>query len=198
MSKEATITNISFKNRENPEHHIDGKIVWESRSAAVVAVIFGKYKGEIYVLMEKRSKKMDQPGKWCLPCGYLDWDVNGWQAVTREVYEETSLFLPNYDQYLVSRNKRRPFFVNTEPTENRQNIALIYGAVFDFVDGLPQKIYSYINSEIEEVQWVKLNDVNGLSVAFEHDRRICQAEKYFSRHLLPWWKWLIKKIFCHK
>ena len=187
---------IKFSNRPNPGHTIDGKIVWESRSAAAVAVVFGKFKGDIYVLMEKRSSRMDQPGKWCLPCGYLDWDENGWQAITREIYEETSLFLPEYDPYLVNRNKRRPFFVNTEVTENRQNIALIYGMVFDFKDGLPLKILSFINPEIDEILWVKLNNVNALNVAFNHDKRICQAEKYFSKYLLPWWKWLIKKIFC--
>jgi 8-oxo-dGTP pyrophosphatase MutT (NUDIX family) len=191
---------IKFSNRPNKVHFvkdIDGdRDIWESRSAAAVAVVFGKFKGDIYVLMEKRSQEMDQPGKWCLPCGYFDWDENGWQAITREIYEETSLFLPNYDKNLVNRNKRRPFFVNTEITENRQNIALIYGMVFDFKVILPQEVFLYRNSEIEEIKWVKLNEINGLKVAFNHDKRICQAEKYFSKHLLPWWKWLIKKIFC--
>ena len=37
---------IKFNNRPNPGHTIDGKIVWESRSVAVVGVVFGKYKGE--------------------------------------------------------------------------------------------------------------------------------------------------------
>ena len=86
--------------------------------------------------------------------------------------------------------------MNTEPSENRQNIALTYGVVFDFKDGLPLR--NVPNAEIDEIMWFKLNDVNGLNVAFRHDIRICQAEKYFSRHLLPWWKWLLKKIFCHK
>lgn len=187
---------IKFNNRENPCHTINGKMIWESRSVAVVAVVFGKFKGDTYVLMEKRSSRMDQPGKWCLPCGYLDWDENGWQAVTREIYEETSLFLPECDKYLVNRNKRQPFFVNTEVSENRQNVALSYGMVFNFKDGLPLKVLSYTNLEIDEIRWVKLNDVNGLNVAFDHDKRICMAEKRFSKHLLPWWKWLIKKIFC--
>ena len=187
---------IKFSNRPNPEHTINGKIVWESRSVAIVAVVFGKFKGDVYALMEKRSQRMDQPGKWCLPCGYLDWDENGWQAVTREIYEETSLFLPECDKYLVNRNKRQPFFVNTEISENRQNVALSYGMIFNFKDGLPLKVLAYSDSEIDEIRWVKLNDVNALEVAFDHDKRICQAEKYFSRHLLPWWKWIVKKLFC--
>ncbi len=187
---------IKFSNRENPCHTMNGKMIWESRSVAVVGVVFAKFKGDIYVLMEKRSNRMDQPGKWCLPCGYLDWDENGWQAVTREIYEETSMFLPNYDENLVNMNRKKPFFVNTEVTENRQNVALSYGMVFDFKTALPQEVFHYVNLEIDTAGWIKLNEINGLNVAFEHDKRICQAEKYFSKHLLPWWKWLIKKIFC--
>lgn len=191
---------IKFGNRLNKEHFVkdsDGdRHIWESRSVAIVGVVFAKFKGDIYVLMEKRSQKMDQPGKWCLPCGYIDWDENGWQCLTREIYEETSLWLPKYDQYLVSRNKRKPFFINTEISENRQNVALIYGMVFDFKEILPQEVFSYKDPEIDEIIWVKLNDINRLSVAFDHDKRICQAERYFSRHLLPQWKWIIKKLFC--
>jgi 8-oxo-dGTP pyrophosphatase MutT (NUDIX family) len=186
---------IKFNNRQNPEHTINGKIVWESRSVAVVAVVFAKFKGDVYVLMEKRSNRMDQPGKWCLPCGYLDWDENGWQAVTREIYEETSMFLPNYDESLLSRNKRKPFFINTEVSENRQNVALSYGMVFDFKTVLPQEILHYANPEIDTACWIKLNDINGLDVAFEHDRRILQAKEYFKNYLFPWYRRLIKRIF---
>ena len=183
---------IKFNNRENPCHTINGKMVWESRSAAVVAVVFAKFKGDIYVLMEKRSNRMDQPGKWCLPCGYIDWDENGWQAITREIYEETSMFLSNYDENLINHNDKKPFFVNTEISENRQNIALNYGMVFNFKTILPQEVVLYADPEIEEARWVKLNEISDLNVAFEHDKRIGQAEKYFSKYLFPWWIRLIK------
>lgn len=138
---------------------------------------------------------MDEPGKWCLPCGYMDWDENGWQAVTREIYEETSLYIPDYDQYLVNRNKKKPFFVNTEVSENRQNIALIYGMVFNFKDGLPQEsLSSYTNIEIDDIKWVKIEDINDLDTAFNHSKRIQQARKHFSKYLDPWWIWMIKKL----
>lgn len=187
---------IQFKNRPNTEHRINGKIVWESRSAAVVAVILGKWKGDTYVLMEKRSPIMDQPGKWCVPCGYMDWDESGIEAVIREVFEETSFYIPDLKHRLKSDNKGQPFFINTDPSENRQNIAITYGMVFDFNDvGLPKYVTEYSNSEISSVLWIKLNEVNYLDVAFNHDKRILQAEEHFSKYLLPWWKRLIKRIF---
>ena len=187
---------IKFNNRPNPCHTINGKMIWESRSTAVVAVIFGKFRGETYVLLEKRSKIMDQPGKWCVPCGYLDWDESGQEAIIREVYEETSIYLPNYKSFFVSKSRSwLPFFVNTDPSENRQNIALSYGFVYDFnKTGLPDTSFS--NLEIDELRWVKLNDVAGYDVAFNHDVRIIQAEIYLEKDILPWWKWLIKKTLC--
>ena len=88
---------VKFNNTPNTLHTIEGRMVPESRSVAVVGVIVAidkhtslSYLGckDIYVLAEKRSRNMDSPGKWCLPCGYLDWDETGPEALIREVYEE--------------------------------------------------------------------------------------------------------------
>jgi 8-oxo-dGTP pyrophosphatase MutT (NUDIX family) len=44
-------------------------------------------------LIEKRGNKpdLDSKGKWCLPCGYLDWDESGSDAARRELWEEVGL-----------------------------------------------------------------------------------------------------------
>jgi 8-oxo-dGTP pyrophosphatase MutT (NUDIX family) len=189
--------NPVFKNRPNPEYQIEGKTIWNSRSVAIVGIILAKFDKEIYALIERRSDTMlDQPGKWCLPCGYIDWDENGWQAITRELYEETSFYLPNYDKFLITRNHKQPFYVNTETTENRQNIVLYFGMVYNFKEGLPLSVLSHKDPEIADVKWVRLNEINRYSLVFGHDRRIIRAEEYFSYHLLPWWKRWIKRIFC--
>lgn len=166
---------IRFHNRPNPEHRIGDKIVWESRSAAIVAVIAAQYDDDVYVLMEKRSSKMDQPGKWCLPCGYLDWDESGWDAMIREVYEETSLYIPDYlSTNLISKLEKcqEPFFVNTNPKENRQNVALSYGLYFDFSEGLPMEPVLFKNDEVDKVKWVKVQDLENYDIAFDHDKRV--------------------------
>ena len=186
-----------FQNRPNSEYQVEGKTIWNSRSVAIVGVILAKFDKEIYALIERRSDTMlDQPGKWCLPCGYIDWDENGWQAITRELYEETSFYIPDHDKFMVSRNHRQPFYVNTEPAENRQNIVLYYGMIYNFKNGLPLSVLSHKDHEIADVRWVKLNEISGYGLVFGHDRRIVQAEEYFHRHLLPWWKRWIKKLFC--
>ena len=164
---------IKFKNRPNTEHRIDGKIVWESRSAAVVAVILGKWKGDIYVLMEKRSPIMDQPGKWCVPCGYIDWNESASDAVIREVYEETGIYLKDYEISGVEK----PYDLVTDPGVNwRQDIA-IHFCVTIHSDVLPEVDFSKLDSnETTDAKWISVDELSKYKFAFNHDKRIllCQ------------------------
>ena len=75
---------------------------------------------------------MDEPLKWCNPCGYLDWNEMGYQAVNREIWEETGVDLSKLTNYLVTNNDEQPFFVQTHPSENRQNVALTYCLIYNF------------------------------------------------------------------
>lgn len=114
---------------------------------------------------------MDQPGKWSLPCGYLDWNENGWDAVRREVFEETSFLIDKYIDKLRHSNDKKPVHVNTELDENRQNVALIYKLAFYF-DELPTYVENHKTSETLEVKWIKLIDVLNYDWAFNHDKVI--------------------------
>ena len=81
--------------------------------------------------------------------------------------------MPNFEKYLIHDNNRAPFFVNTDPSENRQNVALSYLLVYDFVKrGLPRNVESYKDSEIEKVRWIKFTDIMDYTWAFNHDERI--------------------------
>jgi 8-oxo-dGTP pyrophosphatase MutT (NUDIX family) len=188
--KDEIIEKPIFKNRDNPEHKIDNrtfwqrilfwrkpkiKTIWESRSAAVIIVLILRCKEKIYTLIEKRSSTMmDQPDKWCLPCGYLDWDENGWEAVTRELFEETSIYLLDYEKCIVNDNNKQPFFVNTDPSENRQNVALSYCILMD-VDELPQEPLSYKDKEIDKLEWILIENLKNYDFAFNHGERIKMA-----------------------
>jgi len=173
---------MEFKNKPNIAHKLpDGKILWESRSVAVVSCIFTKVYDDIYVLAAKRGKgSADYQGLWNVPCGYIDYNEDGTSAVIREVYEETGLELFKYinTNNLIINNLYQPWFVNTDPNENRQNISLRYGCVLK-LNQLPE-----LNSEnsepdeIEELKWIYIDNINDYKWAFNHNRLI---EDYYDK-----------------
>lgn len=163
---------IEFKNKPNDCKIIDGETFWISRSVAVVGILIFRNKTtrEDYVLLEERSEKMDYPLKWCVPCGYLDWDENGWESLMREVYEETGFYIPNYLEYLIYDNRKQPFYVNTNPMENRQNVALRFGLCFEFdEESFPYYLENNKNEEIKQLKFVDVNQLDNYEMAFNHD-----------------------------
>ena len=166
---------MRFNNVLNKCLVVDNQEYWISRSVAVVGIlIFRNTDTNIdYVLIEKRSEKMDKPNQWCVPCGYIDWDENGWECLTREVFEETSLYLPDYEKNIIFDNDKQPFFTNTNPSENRQNIALRYGIVLEFKSAnFPCHIIDHKNDEVSDIHFVQLNNIHKYDMAFEHDKII--------------------------
>ena len=182
------IQNPTFNNKSNILHKINGKEIWESRSVAISATIFAIYNDNIYALVEKRSSIMDRPYEWCLPCGYLDYNESGWDAIIREVYEETSFYIPRYDYFLVTDNDKNPFRIITEPNASyRQNVILEYGIIFDFgtyEKRFPSDIVKYKNEEISEIKWIFIEEVFKYKWAFEHDCHIEYAVHYFQKYLI--------------
>lgn len=178
----------TFKNRGNEEVKLpDGRTVWLSRSPAVVVVVLGIYMDNIFVLTERRSAKMtDEPNKWAIVSGYLDWDESGWEGITRELYEETGFDVRKYKNQLIFDNDEQPWFVNTDPRENRQNVSMTYIMIYDFTKGLPKEVESFQDSEIAEVKWMPIEHVlnSGKQWAFNHDERIEMAVEKFQKYLI--------------
>ena len=166
---------------------------WISRSVAVVGIVFILVENTMKVLIAKRSKNMlDEAGKYGIPCGYLDWGETAFEAMTREVYEETSLYLPEYKDYLIYNNKEQPIMFRDNPTNNRQNVSLIYLSVFDLnksPDLFPDHILNYSNKETEKVEWMKISDFylryeTEYKWAFNHNKTIKEALKHFNKGVL--------------
>jgi len=172
---------IKFNNRHNKSHKIDGRTIWESRSPAVVGVIIAKYYGEDYVLFGKRGKgSADYQGYWNLPCGYLDWDENGYDGICREVYEETGVYIPEIleNEVIIDNHLEQPFYVNTDTKENRQNVSLSYGLYFQ-CDKFPKLTDENSEpDEVEDLKWVKIDDIGKYKIAFNHDDRLMM---YYSK-----------------
>ena len=155
-----------------------------SRAPAIVGVIFALRPGGIKVLITKRSATMmDEPNKYCVPCGYLDWDETGYEGMTREVFEETSLYLPDYEKFKKFDNNKQPFWVKTDPKDNRQNVSLLYLTYFDFsafdVLHFPYFVEQYTCKETSWVKWMPVREFfevhETMEWAFGHDRTIKNA-----------------------
>ena len=163
-----------------------------SRSIAVVGVVIAIVSDCTYVLITKRSNKMrDEKGKLGVPCGYLDWDETGYEAMLREVYEETSLHLPDYDKFNVFDNNKKPFEIKDNPlTDKHQNVSLLYLTVLDFIndcDEFPRQLESFTCHETAMVMWLKLSELYTMAYtentwAFNHDETIKSAVKFNARN----------------
>lgn len=167
---------------------------WRSRATSINAFIFAHPPreinlGQLHVLIIKRSENMDtEPNKYGVPCGYLDWNETLYEAMIREVYEETSLYLPDYEKYLEFDNNKQSFFVDSKPDSiynKRQNVEHNYITVLDFskesINQFPTYIENYISDETSLVKWMPLYDfiTNNLEWSFGHDQRIKDAMMFF-------------------
>lgn len=176
----------SFKNLPSTCHQTtDGKTIWNSRSVAVLMTLFGLVDDKMYVVIEKRGTGVnDQQGKWCLPCGYLDWNETSPEGIKRELWEEVGLDLDNLPgNYLTyMKNLDQPWYVNTDPSENRQNIVLHHGAVFKF-NTLPKMVCNNDcePNEVADCKWVLVDDIDNYEFAFKHNLVVLQYLALYNR-----------------
>ena len=106
------------------------------------------------LLLVKRAPNLSEGGKWGLPGGFLDRDETVANSVLRELLEETG-----WKGRVVTllRVNSRP----DRPHEDRQNVA------FDFVIE-PLEKQGEPDAESSDVQWMKLEHVLSLDLAFDH------------------------------
>lgn len=75
-----------------------GFIFYQNPIAGVAAIIIRDKK----ILLGKRNGSYH--GKWCIPCGYIEWDEDVYHAVKREMEEETGLIIEPTQVYAVLSN----------------------------------------------------------------------------------------------
>lgn len=182
-----------FKNKPNTLLDCNGTPHYIHRAVSVDAFVFALAPkeiefGQIHVLVIKRADTMEvDPGKYGVPCGYLDWNETIYEAVIREVYEETSLYLPNYKNNIEFDNNKQPFFIDSNPDakyNSRQNVAHNFIFALDFSnenpDTFPSYVQNYTSNETSLVKWVPWYDFirNDLEWSFNHEHRVSDAMKY--------------------
>lgn len=149
-----------------------GREYWISRSIAVVVFVFAKdLYNEEYILAEQRGKGTPDPeyiGKYCVPCGYLEFDETCAQAAQRELAEETGLNLPIEDFKLVSIN-------DIPESDKRQNVTFRYLVNSNVPIEDLSKLFTTKNSEkdeVESIKFIKLSNITDYDWAFNHEELI--------------------------
>ena len=140
-----------FKNIPNKCYETEDGLKWMSRSIAVTVIVIGNFGEKSYLLLTKRSEAMEEPGRWCLPGGYLDYNETLLEAVDREVYEETGIMLPDLKEKLVVSIPE--IYVESTPKTLRQNVVMFYLRCYTFDEKLPE--WS-LTPEVSEIEWVEM------------------------------------------
>jgi len=159
---------------KNRPVQIDGKEEWISRSIAAVTYVFTDINGDTYVLANKRGKGMpNNVGKWNAPSGFLDYDEDLEDCAVREVFEETGVKIKKEDVKM--------FQLDSDPKRTNQ---VVLARFFANYDGDPD-VLTTENAEpdeVEEVKWVKINDIKNYEWTSEahHEAMVKALSRWFA------------------
>lgn len=126
----------------------NGKEQWISRSVVVACVVARLTDDKrIEVLVEKRGPAVSATGRWCFPCGYLDYDETITEGVIREVSEETGYILDKKDITFVD--------INSKPDGKKQNVVMRHIAFIDCNDRQTEG-FELDTNEVTELKWAEI------------------------------------------
>ena len=117
------------------------------------------------LLLEKRTKKLLEGGKWALVGGFVNRDETLVQAVEREIFEETGYRVKDITFLTINDSPNRPH-------EDRQNISFVY-----FCTALGKEGGS--DWEVDDQKWYEFDNLpNENEIAFDHYKNIRLYLKY--------------------
>ena len=171
-----------FANRPNVAHTVaPGRIVFDSRSIAILAIIVARdASGRFHVLAGERGPAVDQSDRWCLVCGYLDWDEDLRDALRREVWEEAGLDLAALEAAGAATIPDQPLFLRSDPASHRQNLTAHF-PVEIHADALPAPSAANAEpGEVQQVAWLELSApvVSARPWAFQHEELLLELAAF--------------------
>lgn len=149
-----------------------GVTLWSGRYCAVSAFVFMLNNGRWYILANKRGDGTpDFQGMWNAPCGYLEANESAKEGCSREVLEETGLYV-NPDQFRLVYAETEPELCNHGNVTLR-HIASLIGEELDPNNNIedPENISKLKGGEVNEVseiKWIPVKDIDKYQWAFNH------------------------------
>ena len=171
-----------FSNRQNPRVEITpGKVLYDSRSVAVTAVVVAHdvATNTFHALVSERGTAVDHSGKWCLVCGYLDWDEGLDDAIRREVFEEAGIDLRMLESLGLAIVPGQPVFVQADPRWHRQNVTARFSVE---LTARPEPTTANAEpNEVTAVRWMPVvaAEIDALPWAFGHDGILHELAAFF-------------------
>lgn len=154
-----------FNNKQNKlVFDTSGKAHWISRSVVVVCLVVWKSK----FLIIRRGPGVTQSGKWCVPCGYLDYDESIEECAVREIYEESGIDIRQY--FNMSNLSAK---INTSPSHTRnQDIGFHFDIELNFESEPPINLEVVDPKETIDAKWIDISEISNYNFAFNHDKKI--------------------------
>jgi ADP-ribose pyrophosphatase YjhB (NUDIX family) len=81
-----------------------GYVMYENPIVGVAAIVLDGDR----ILLGRRAAGSTYPGRWCIPCGYVEYDEDVRAAVVRECREETGLEIAVGEVFTVLSNWHNP------------------------------------------------------------------------------------------
>lgn len=152
----------------------DNKTYWVSRSMCTVGFVFSRSEdNDLNILAVHRGSgadgNADDPEKWCVPCGYLDYDETLSECCAREIYEETGVE--------IGPDRLRFLEMNSNPSQPHQNVAVRFMTYLSNTDNLNLSDENSESNEVLEIKWIPIKNLDEYEWAFNHDELI---KKYSS------------------
>jgi ADP-ribose pyrophosphatase YjhB (NUDIX family) len=115
----------------------DGKKYWISRAMATRSEVIVRDNEQLYLLINKRGPGTpDFQGCWNITCGYLEYDVTLEENATKELLEETSVYIQS--------SKWKLQHIESDPERgNRQNVTAVYRVVLTMDEFNQSKVLGY-------------------------------------------------------
>ncbi len=160
----------------------DGKKYWISRSMATRSEVVVLDNNDVYLLINKRgSGTPDFQGCWNITCGYLEYDVTLEENATKELLEETGVYIKPSDWELIG-NESNP------GRGDKQNVTAVYRVVIPMDEFNSSKILgskmSQEGGEENEVSdvWLMpltLDNIESIEWAFNHKEVAIEIYKIY-------------------